>query len=50
MQSHNNKIIDGLQELREIAVYQANKCRWDPALSIAHEQYVEMLDKILQHA
>jgi len=44
---HNSKAVQGLQEVRDIALYLAKKYRWDPMLGRAHEEYLNILNKIL---
>lgn len=44
---YNSKALQGLQEVRDIALYLAGKYRWDPMLGQAHEEYLNILNKIL---
>ena len=47
--TNNNSIaLQGLQEVRDIALYLAKKYRWDPLLGKAHEDYLNILNKILK--
>lgn len=46
-QSNNSLALQGLQELRDIAFYLANKYRFDPMLGRAHEEYLTLLNSIL---
>lgn len=45
---HNSVALQGLQELRDIAWQYAMKYRWDPALGRAHEEYLTLLNGILE--
>lgn len=45
---NHNTALNGLQLLREIAWQHAIKYRWDPALSRAHEEYLNLLNGILK--
>ncbi len=47
--SHTIIAINKLQEIRDIALYNAMKCRWDPTLSDTHEQYLTLLNNLLKH-
>ncbi len=40
--------LNGLQALREMAWELATKYKWDPALKQAHQEYLTMLDGILE--
>jgi len=43
----DNASLRKLQEIREIAWRQAIKYRWDPVLSRAHNEYLDMLNAML---
>lgn len=45
---NHNTALNGLQVLRDIACCHAIKYRWDPALSRAHEEYLNLLNGILK--
>jgi len=45
---NHNTALNGLQALRDIAWQHAIKYRWDPVLSRAHEEYLNLLNGILK--
>ncbi len=46
--TNHTKMVNGLQLLRDIAWDQALKYRFDPVLSRAHEEYLNLLNGLLQ--
>ncbi len=45
---YNNTALNGLQEIREVAFYHALRYRFDPVLSKAHEEYLDMITLLLK--
>ena len=44
----NTIALNGLQEIREVAFYHALRYRFDPVLSRAHEEYLNMITLLLK--
>lgn len=47
-QEDHNTVIEGLQDIRDMAWHLAMKYRFDPTLSVVHEEYLTLLNRVLK--